>query len=819
MSGKDGPSIVKGLERVMREKWNCDALTDYGSGVTYKYGDIATRICFFHLLFESLGIKPGDKVAVCGKNSGNWAVSMLAVLTYRAVAVPLLPDYSKEQLKMLCEHCGAKFIIASHRLANLWPEGQCPMYMIDVEDLLAMKPSSLTDAVEEKAFAMYAARYPGGYKQKDVCYEAEKSDDLMILSYTSGSTGNPKGVMLPWRSLQSNMEFAAGAFPCEGGQRLLLILPMAHMYGYTLDFLHGVMKGAHLFVLTQVPAPKIVVKAFAEVRPAYLLCVPLVLEKIINNKVLPFLKEPNVQLMMKVPLVRRLIYWKIRKRLMEAFGGNIYQVMMGGAPLSKEIEKLLHKVRFPYTIGYGMTECGPMITYSDWKEHRLGSNMEVRVESSDPQRVPGEIVTKGTNTMTGYYKNAEATADTIDKDGWLHTGDLGVMDKDGFIYIRGRKKNMLLGSNGQNIYPEEAEDQVVTHSIFEECVVVQRQEKLVGLVYVTEETLQKAGKKREELDLEAICKEVNLHLPRYCQLSKMEQRTEEYYKSMADVSRKQVETSREMVRRAAIQVEEGKRPRSEQADAEAQLATDEHTLATDQGQYVLALLTLAHALNIPDTQDFRIVEDEQALAPADTCNQQLPQSIYNATADRWPAIISAQAGIHQSEYLLKVKKGDYYPQVNLFGSIGTVAYNVFNNDDIRLGSFWHQLDYNRGEIIGLQLTYPIFNRFNTRNKVRQASNDIINRKLALEDAKLKLRKDIETAYQNANVAKQKVLTSEKSCQATRISLEYEEIRYAEGHSSIFDLLQARQKNFKAQQDAVQAKYEYLIRQRILDFYK
>lgn len=313
-------------------------------------------------------------------------------------------------------------------------------------------------------------------------------------------------------------------------------------------------------------------------------------------------------------------------------------------------------------------------------------------------------------------------------------------------------------------------------------------------------------------DLEAAKKDISIQVASYY-LQCL------YYKGMTEVSRKQVETSREMVQRATILVKEGKRPRSEQADAEAQLASDEHTLVNDEGQYILALLTLAHALNIPDTQDFRIVDDEQALSSVTDSTIQMPQSIYDDTVDSWPTIMSAQAGIRQSEFQLKVKKGDYYPQVNLYGSIGTAAYTVFNNKDIQLGSFWHQLDNNRGEIIGLQIAYPIFNRFQTRNKVKQAANEILNKKLALEDAKLTLRKDIETAYYNANVARQKQLSSEKSCEASRISVEYEEIRYTEGRSSIFDLLQARQKYFKAQQNAVQAKYEYLIRQRILDFYK
>lgn len=530
-------SIIKQLESVMRKHWDHEALTDWGNNATYKYGDIAVRVCYMHMLFKSLGIKPGDKVAICDKNSSNWAIAMLAVLTYRAVAVPLLPDYSKMQLKMLCEHCDAKFMIAHHRLANLWPDGDCPMYMLDVEDLLAMTPSALTDQVEEKAFAMFAEHYPKGYKKEHLHYEAEQPDDLMILSYTSGSTGNPKGVMLPWRSLQSNMEFAFGALPNDGSMNMFLILPMAHMFGFAFDFLYGILTGSHLHILTKVPAPKILLKAFEEVKPDIFFCVPLVMEKIINNRVLPLLRTRKMEILMKVPGVRQLICRKIRKQLYQALGGRAYEVIMGGAALSKEVEKVLHMIKFPYTIGYGMTECGPIITFSDWKEHRPGScgkaavNMEVKILSDDPQNEPGEIVAKGANKMLGYYKNAEATEETIDTEGWLHTGDLGVMDKDGFIYIRGRKKNMLLGSNGQNVYPEEAEDQVASYSVFDECVVVKREDKLVGLVYASDNTLQTLGLRREDLDLDSICKEVNQHLPNYCQLAKLEQRDQEFEKT------------------------------------------------------------------------------------------------------------------------------------------------------------------------------------------------------------------------------------------------------------------------------------------------
>ena len=530
-------SLIKSIEDVFRSGWDMPALTDWGNDVTYSYGDVATRVCYIHCMFEVLGIKPGDKIAICDKNSTNWAISMLAIITYRSIAVPLLPDYSKQQLKMLCEHCDAKFMMGNRQLATLWEEGECPMYMLDTEDLLTMTPNTATDKVEEDVFSKFKTKYPNGYSKEDVHYEAENPDDLMLLSYTSGSTGNPKGVMLSWRAMASNMEFAYNALPVEPGYSELLLLPMAHMFGFAFDFLYGIMRKAHLFIFTRIPAPKMILEAFDKIKPGQFLCVPLVMEKIINNKVLPVLNKPIIKLLFNVPGFHQLICRKICQQLTAALGGNFYEVIMGGAALSKEVERILRMVGFRYTIGYGMTECGPIITYSDWKEHRPGScgkaalNMEVKILSEDPFNIPGEIVAKGKNLMNGYYKNPEATAETIDQDGWLHTGDLGVIDKDGFIYIRGRKKNMLLGANGQNIYPEEAEDQVVTHSIFDECVVVQRNDKLVALVYVSDLTLKIHGKQREQLDLEAIRKEVNEHLPRYCQLSAIEQRNEEFEKT------------------------------------------------------------------------------------------------------------------------------------------------------------------------------------------------------------------------------------------------------------------------------------------------
>ncbi|MDO4756088.1 MAG: AMP-binding protein [Parabacteroides sp.] len=530
-------NLIKQLENVFKQSWNKPAFTDYESGLTFTYGDVATKIRYIHFLFEELKIKPGDKIAICGKNSTNWSVAMLAIITYRAVAVPLLSDYSSMQLVSLCEHCDAKFMIGEKRLRDLWPTGECPMYLLDIEDLLALVPTMYTDGIEKNAFNKFYDTYNGNYTVADVCYESANLDDLMLLSYTSGSTGRPKGVMLSYRSISSNVLYAHECYSKVPVKQVVVVLPMAHMFGFTFDFLYPILQGAHLNIITKAPTPKILLGAFEKFKPQYFLCVPLIMEKIINNKVLPVINTPRMQFMLKVPAVRQYICAKIRKELKQAFGGNINEVVMGGAALSKEVEKVLRMVKFPYTIGYGMTECGPLIAMENRITVPMGScgkaasRMIVKVLSDDPLNIPGEIVTKGDNQMMGYYKNQEATEEAIDQDGWLHTGDLGIIDKKGFVYIRGRKKNMLLGSNGQNIYPEEAEDQVLTYSIFEECVVVSREGKLVGLVYVSDLTLKLLGYSRESLDLNAICKEINTHLPKYCQLSKLEQRSEEFEKT------------------------------------------------------------------------------------------------------------------------------------------------------------------------------------------------------------------------------------------------------------------------------------------------
>lgn len=530
-------SLIKRIERAFREAWDKPALTNYGTDLHYDYKDVAARVAYVHLLLDEFGVKPGDKVALCDKNSANWVVSQLALITYRAVSVPLLPDFSDTQIANLCEHSESKVLIGNAKYGRLWKDKDCDIKVLDIDAIMTMDEKVLKDGAEARTLARMKELYPNGLTAEDVKYEPEEPEALMLISYTSGSTGNPKGVMLPYRSLWSNNTFAIEKLPIDDYSRYFFILPMAHMFGYSFDFLFCVTKKSHAYILTKAPAPKILLEAFKTARPHVFLCVPLVMEKIINGKVRPVLEKPLMKFLLKVPGVRQAICSKVRRQLIEALGGEIYEVIMGGAALNRDVENILRMVKFPYTVGFGMTELGPLATYADWHETRTGScgkkvdRVELKVLSEDPEHVTGEIVIKGMNTMIGYYKNPEATAEAIDKDGWLHTGDLGIIDYEGYMFIRGRKKNMLLSSNGQNIYPEEIEEQVVSRSIFDECVVVQRDAKLIALTYVSDVTLTMSGKNRDDLNLDAIRTEVNRYLPKYCQLAAIEQRSEEFEKT------------------------------------------------------------------------------------------------------------------------------------------------------------------------------------------------------------------------------------------------------------------------------------------------
>ena len=517
--------------------WNQVAFTDYGTDVSYTYKELYEKIARIHIFLELYGVKPGDKVALCDKNSSNWAVAFLSLFTYKAVVVPLLSDFHIQQIEDLTIHSDSKLLFTNRSVytkANTSKE-----IMIDAKTFRPFCTNEKMDEAFAKVNEVFAQRYPKGVKKEHVHFEDESMEDLAIISYTSGSTGNPKGVMLPYRSVWSNNVYARTMFPLTDDRRCISLLPLAHMFGMAFEFMFPVTVGCHITFLTRVPSPQIVIKAFNEIKPFMIILVPLIIEKIIQNKVFPVLKTRKMALALKVPGLRNIIYSKIRKQLSKAFGSHFYEVIFGGAALNKEVEDLLVKMKFRFTSGYGMTECGPIVAYTDWKSYvsggcgRTTDRMEIDILSDDPENVPGEIVCKGMNVMLGYYKNPEATAEAIDKDGWLHTGDLGTMDRKGNIFIRGRKKNMLLGANGLNVYPEEIEDVLSRQDLVDECVVVQRDQKLVGLIYTSDDTLKAKGVSRKELEatLDDIRNVVNESLPKYSHLSRLEIHEEEFEKT------------------------------------------------------------------------------------------------------------------------------------------------------------------------------------------------------------------------------------------------------------------------------------------------
>lgn len=515
-------SIIGMVENSVRNNWNKPAYTDYGTNLTYTYGDVAKRIASLHQLYADLGIKPGDRIALCDKNSSNWAVSFISILTYGAVAVPILSDFNEEQIQNIFKHSEAKLMIGRVGVMKVTP-------------LLSITDWKMQD---RKGRSIYDYDV-SDYTPRDVRYYREHPDGLALLSYTSGSTGRSKGVMLPYRSIWSNVIFADEKLALPVNCKTMALLPMAHMYGFAFDFIYEFCIGCHVHYLTKTPSPAIVIKAFNDVKPAIVIAVPLIIEKIVTGKIFPILRTPKIRTMLKIPFLKNIVYSKIREQLKNAFGGEFYEVIVGGAAFSKDVEEFLAKIKFPYTVGYGMTECGPIICYEDWQKFAKGScgktvpRMEIRIDSKDPENIAGEIVTRGTNVMLGYYKNPEETAEAIDKDGWLHTGDLGTMDKEGNVFIRGRKKTMLLGANGQNIYPEEIEDKILSNTYFEECVVVQRGEKLVALVYVSDKELENASLTREFVtqQLDVYRRKVNELLPKFSQLSGFELREHEFEKT------------------------------------------------------------------------------------------------------------------------------------------------------------------------------------------------------------------------------------------------------------------------------------------------
>ena len=531
------------IERSIIDNWNLDALTDY-KGITLQYHDVARKIEKLHILFEYSGVKPGDKIGLCGRNSSHWAVAFFATLTYGAVAVPIQNEFKPEQIYNIVNHSESKPLFVGDYVAKEINPAEMPSLegIINIPDysLMLSRTDDLTYA-REHLNEIFGRRFPRCFRADDVHYHEDQAEELAVINYTSGTTGFSKGVMLPYRALWGNLDGLLDTMGAhiKNGSSILSILPMAHMYGMLVEFIFPFVHGCHLFFLTRLPSPAIIAQAFAEVHPSIVISVPLVVDKIIRKHVFPRIQNNKVRLLWNMPVINKKVKERICQLVMEVFGGNAYQVMTGGAALNQEIEQFLKSIDFPITSGYGATECAPLITYSDWHQFVPGScgtpvkHMEVKILSPDPARIPGEIVARGVNVMLGYYKNPEATAEVLDADGWYHTGDLATMSADGHVFIRGRIKNMLLGANGQNVYPEEIEDKLNNMAMVSESLILQRGDKFVALVVPDKEEAQTMNFTTDDIVsvMEQNRKELNLQLPPFCQLSAIEIHEEDFAKT------------------------------------------------------------------------------------------------------------------------------------------------------------------------------------------------------------------------------------------------------------------------------------------------
>ena len=538
------PSFNAMIQQSIIDHWNDDALTDY-KGATLQYHDVARKIEKLHILFENSGVQKGDKIALCGRNSSQWAVAFLATLTYGAIAVPILHEFNAEQIHNIVNHSEAKLLFVGDHVVTVINPDEMPGLegIINNPDysLFVSRSEKLTYA-REHLNEMFGQKYPKYFRKEHVNYHMEESpEDLALINYTSGTTGFSKGVMIPYRALWSNFDFAVHVLgsKIKAGDRIISILPMAHMYGMAFEFIFEFLYGCHVYYLSRIPSPAIIAEAFANIKPVIIIAVPLVIEKIIRKKVFPKIQNNRMRLLMQMPVVNLKVNEKICEQVVNAFGGKFYEIIIGGAAFNQEVERFLKRIEFPYTVGYGATECAPIICYSDWHTFALGScgraaiHMEVRIDSPNPKLIPGEILTRGLNVMLGYYKNEEATRQALDDQGWYHTGDLGTMDEYGNVFIKGRCKNMLLGSNGQNIYPEEIEDKVNSMALVVESVVVQRAEKLVAIVYPDYDEAKKLGLTNEDIRgvMEQNRTQLNMALPAYAKLTEIEIRSEEFEKT------------------------------------------------------------------------------------------------------------------------------------------------------------------------------------------------------------------------------------------------------------------------------------------------
>ncbi|WP_417127580.1 AMP-binding protein [Phocaeicola sp.] len=534
-------SFIQLVEESIRANWDRDALTDY-KGATLQYKDVARKIEKMHILFEHAGIQKGDKIALCGRNSANWTATFLGVVTYGAVAVPILHEFKADNVHHIVNHSEARMLFVGDQVWEEYNEVAMPNLEGIIElknfDLVVSRSERLTYA-REHLNEEFGKKYPCRFRAEQVSYRREDPEELAVINYTSGTTGYSKGVMLPYRSIVSNIMHIDQKVGLKPGDSIVSMLPLGHIFGLVFDFLYGITKGAHLWFLTRMPSPKIIAESFAVIRPRVIACVPLIVEKIFKKNILPKVDNKLGKLLLNLPIISDKIKEQIRQQAMEVFGGNFIEIVIGGAPFNPEVEAFLRKINFPYTIAYGMTECAPLICHSRWDEilytscGKTVSNMETKVLSEDPARIPGELVCRGMNVMLGYYKNESATAQTIDKDGWLHTGDMAIKDEEGNIFIKGRCKNMLLTASGQNIYPEEIEARLNNMPYVNESLVILKENKLVALVYPDNEDAFSQGMNKKQLEeaLEQNRIELNKLLPAYSQITQVKLYPEEFEKT------------------------------------------------------------------------------------------------------------------------------------------------------------------------------------------------------------------------------------------------------------------------------------------------
>ena len=532
-------SVNKIFEKSFKENWDRPAISNY-QGVTLHYRDLARRIAKLHIMFEECGLEKGDKVAICSRNQANWVVSFLAALTYGAVPVPLMHEFKPSNINHLVNHSEAKILFVDE---VIW-EGLSEIDMSDLQAVIQVNTFKLLYAANEKISEsrehlneLFGKHYPMEFTPDSINYYEDSADELAIINYTSGTSGFSKGVMIPYRAIRSNIEFAYKVLPIlNNNSRIVSMLPCAHMYGLMFEVLYELSVGCHVYFLSRLPSPKIIMQALSEVKPTLVIAVPLIIEKIYKSKVKPVIETSGIKFALKLPILEQVIMNKIKTELINAFGGEFYEVIIGGAAFNKEVEAFFKKMEFPFTVGYGMTECAPIITYDDYKTAKLYScgkivpNMEMKIDSPDPQNIPGELLVKGANVFLGYYKNEDATREVLDADGWLHTGDMGVIDADGYLFLRGRSKCMILGPSGQNIYPEEVEAVLDTRPYVLESLVIEDNGGLTALIYPDFDTAAKEGMDQATFIkyIEDTLPEVNKELPNYAKLKKIEVMSEAF---------------------------------------------------------------------------------------------------------------------------------------------------------------------------------------------------------------------------------------------------------------------------------------------------